>query len=70
MKQYTVLVREVHISPRIVYANSPEEAIREICENGGEEEMDLEYSHTEPVDTWSVLDDRGKEVISYGTLVD
>lgn len=70
MKKYTVLVREVHVSHREVYAETPEDAVREVAESGGEEEVALEYSHTEPTDTWSVLDDRGKEVISYGCLVD
>jgi hypothetical protein len=49
--QYRVLIREVHVSHRLVEAASPEEA----KENAGDgEEIFCEYSHTLPRDTWTV----------------
>jgi len=49
--QYIVLIREVHVSHRLVEANSPEEA----KENAGDGmEVFCEYSHTLSQDTWTV----------------
>lgn len=65
MPRYTVLVREVHVSHRVVEAASPKEAIRRVEDGEGEEEF-LEYSDTLNPDKWSVEDDDGQVVISTG----
>jgi hypothetical protein len=59
MKKYYVLIREVHVSTRLVEAASVEEAIHEA---GGAEEVMCEYSHTLDTDTWSVEDEDGNTV--------
>lgn len=49
--KYRVLIREVHVSHRIVEANSESEAL-ELAGDG--EEDYCEYSHTLSKDTWTV----------------
>jgi len=51
MPKYKVLIREVHVSHRIVEAKDEKDAIEEA---GGGEETYLEYSHTLDPDTWTV----------------
>jgi hypothetical protein len=54
MREFTVLVREVHVSHRRVFANSPEEAIERVRDCGDEEEIARKYSHTLDPETWTV----------------
>lgn len=51
MTKYRVLIREVHVSHRIIEASSAEEALREAGEGT---EVYLEYSHTLDPETWTV----------------
>ena len=55
MTKYYVNIREVHISSRLVEANSEKEALDHIV-NGitDGEEILCEYSHTLHPDTWTV----------------
>jgi len=51
MPKYKVLIREVHVSHRIVEAKDEKDAI----EKAGDSEEDyLEYSHTLDEHTWNV----------------
>lgn len=69
MKNYRVLVREVHISHMEVLANSPDDAIDAVLDGVGKE-THLEYSHTLDSDHWQVVTPEG-ETFSYvmGELV-
>ena len=54
-KEFHVLIREVHVSCRLVEASSPEEAIALAKEGNHDlEELFLEYSHTLDADSWTV----------------
>ena len=52
-KEFHVLIREVHVSCRLVEASNPEEAIA-LAKEGNDEELYLEYSHTLDADSWTV----------------
>jgi len=52
MKRYRVSIREVHVSHRLIDANSPQDAIKRVGDEG--EEEFCEYSHTLPENTWTV----------------
>ena len=55
MPEYIVNVREVHIQPYAVTADSPEEAMQIVEDGGGEiDEAGFEYSRTLGQDEWSV----------------
>jgi hypothetical protein len=49
--KYLVLIREVHVSHRLVEADSEQEALEF---SGDGEEVMCEYSHTLPKETWTV----------------
>lgn len=51
MAEYRVLVQEVHVSHRIVEADSEAEALEKANDA---EEVDLEYSHTLDKEAWTV----------------
>ena len=53
--KYTVLIREVHVSHRLVEADSEKEAIEKA---GDSDEVYLEYSHTLDKSTWTVESER------------
>lgn len=54
-KPYIVRVREVHVQPYRILAETPEEALRLVADGGGDIlEADLEYSHTLDPDTWTI----------------
>lgn len=54
-KRFIVEVREVHVQPYEVEANSKEQAIEVVKEGGGEIiENALEYSHTLDSEYWTV----------------
>ena len=57
--RYRVLVREVHVSHRIVEAPGPEEA-KIIAAMEGDEDY-CEYSHTLDADTWTVEIDKDND---------
>lgn len=57
--KYRVLIREVHVSHRIVEASSRDEALELV---GDADEVFCEYSHTLPKETWTIEDDAGKPV--------
>ncbi len=52
-KKYIVGIREVHVSSREVWANSPEEA-KEIAAENLDTEVMVEFSHALDSDTWTV----------------
>lgn len=55
MKFYTVLLREVHIQPVQILAESKQNAIELVKAGSGEFMNDLlEYSHTLDTETWTV----------------
>jgi hypothetical protein len=55
MKKFRVLVREVHIQPTIIEADSKEEALKKVFDGEGElDTQGFEYSHTLDTDTWTV----------------
>ena len=62
-KKYIVQVREVHVSSMEVEADSAEEAKTLVAEGGGDEII-CEFSHGLDLDTWTVTDINGKELIS------
>jgi hypothetical protein len=51
MPKYRVLIREVHVSHRVVEAETPEQAM-ELA--GDANDTFTEYSHSLPKDTWTV----------------
>lgn len=51
-RAYIVEVREVFVSNRVVYAESPEKAIEAVDDGEDEEEISCEYSHTLDSETW------------------
>lgn len=54
-KAFIVYVREVHIQPYRVLAETPKEAIRLVSDGDGEIlDCCLEYSHTLDPDTWTL----------------
>lgn len=60
MKKYAVLVREVWIQVYHIEAESPEKAIKQVVDgNVDPSEGLIEYSHTLPLDTWTV-EEEGK----------
>jgi len=52
MKEYVIFVREVHISHRLVEADSLGEAFHKVKKGEGQEHY-LEYSYTLGPETWS-----------------
>ena len=58
MKTYYVERAEVYKQTIKVEANSVEEAISLVADDGGEIVGELEYSHTLDVDTWNVFEDK------------
>lgn len=61
-KKFTVMVREVHVVTYEVEAEDADAAIDAAtgCDNG--DQLNIEYSHTLPADTWSVEDEDGNLV--------
>lgn len=57
MKTFIVSVREVHVSHRQVEADSPEDAIQRV-QDGEDEEISMEYSHSLETDTWTVVEEK------------
>ena len=51
MSKFYVMIREVHISTRLVEAANVEEALHDA---GGADEVCCEYSHTLDPDCWTV----------------
>ena len=55
MRKYIVMVREVHVQPVEVFAQSPDHAINKVRDGEGDTLFELlEYSHTMDFDTWTV----------------
>ena len=61
-KPYIVQVREVFVSSRVVYAESPEAAIEAVNNEEDEEEIACEYSHTLDPDTWTAREPHDGEI--------
>lgn len=62
MKKYIVNIREVHLQPIEIEAESPEEAIRLVQDGDGEGDYtNGEYSHTLDSDTWTVEEKKENE---------
>jgi len=61
-KPFVVLVREVHVSSRVVYATSPENAIEAVNNEEDEEEIACEYSHTLDPNTWTAREPYDGEI--------
>ena len=59
MSKFYVQIREVHVSTRLVEADTIEDALHDA---GGAEEVICEYSHTLGQETWSVEDENGNTV--------
>ena len=58
-KVFIVSVREVHVQPYRVAAETPEEAVRLVADGGGDAlDAGFEYSHTLDPDTWTVEETR------------
>jgi len=53
MKTFIVLRREVHVAHIEVRAESEDEAIKIVKDDGGEE-IYMEYSHTMGTETWDI----------------
>ncbi len=68
-KKYIVGIREVHVSSREVWANSPEDA-KEIAGEDLDTEVMLEFSHVLDSDTWTVeeVDEPGELCETSGIL--
>jgi hypothetical protein len=62
VQKFTVGMREVHVSHRVVMAKSPEEAMQLVKDGDGEETF-LEYSHPLESANWDVTDESGKLVL-------
>jgi hypothetical protein len=56
METFIVFVREVHIQPVTIEADTPEDAIQRVADGQGHADYDmLEYSHTLDPETWTVV---------------
>ena len=57
-KAFIVGVREVHVQPYRVMAETPEEAVRLVTGGDGDIlDADFEYSHSLDTDTWTVKEE-------------
>ena len=57
-KAFIVGVREVHVQPYRVLAETPEEAVRLVAGGDGDIlDADFEYSHSLDTDTWTVKEE-------------